>query len=71
MSYVIRIKRGVKKDMPKFADDGELMYMTDTSELFIGRGKTIPAVKISDGLSWYGKILRKIKFWKKATKNEV
>jgi len=34
----IRFKRGNKKDLPKYAQEGEPLFCLDTLELYIGRG---------------------------------
>lgn len=44
----IRIKRGPKSRLPRRASIGELLYCTDTKELFIGKGDTSEPELIRD-----------------------
>lgn len=48
MADSIRIKRGVKADLPKALPLGELAYCTDTRQLFIGTGNSIAPVKAEE-----------------------
>jgi hypothetical protein len=38
MSTIIQLRRGTKASLPSVANAGELMYTTDTKEIFVGNG---------------------------------
>lgn len=42
----VRIRRGVKSDLPDRADLAEPLFAVDTGELFIGLGNGLPPLKI-------------------------
>ena len=47
---IIRIKRGIKVGNPNFPTwgyDGQLIYATDTNELFMGKGEGNPLELVS------------------------
>ncbi len=52
----IRIRRGVKADLPTRADLAEPLFTVDTGELYIGLGDSRPPLKIgkSDYEIWLG-----------------
>ena len=47
MQGSVRIKRGVKANLPKHLPIGELVFCTDTHELYVGMGEDIPVKKAS------------------------
>ena len=47
MQGSVRIKRGVKSDLPHYLPMGELVFCTDTHELYVGMGDDIPVKKAS------------------------
>lgn len=46
MSQKIKIRRGLKADLPSSADIGEFLYVTDTKEIFLGDGTGNPLVQV-------------------------
>lgn len=46
MNNIIQVRRGLKQTLPN-GNLGEPLYQTDTKELFIGNGPTIPPTKIN------------------------
>jgi hypothetical protein len=46
---ILRIKRGLKGNLPTEAHAGEPLYATDTVELYIGNGTGQPLTKIVGG----------------------
>jgi len=43
----IKIRRGLKQDLPSEGASGEPLFCTDTKELYIGVGPGSPPVKIA------------------------
>lgn len=48
----IRIKRGRKRDLPASLPSGVLAFCTDTNELFVGMGDSLPPVSVKDLTRW-------------------
>lgn len=46
MPDIMQIKRGLKAELPEAALDGELLFCTDTKELYVGANGTVEPVKI-------------------------
>lgn len=44
----IRIKRGIKEDLPNRVPLGEPIFCVDTKELYVGMGDTLPPAKINN-----------------------
>lgn len=48
MADSVRIKRGIKSNLPKSLPLGELAFCTDTRELYVGAGEGLPLKKVVD-----------------------
>lgn len=47
MNSSVRIKRGIKSDLPTYLPLGEIVFCIDTHELYVGMGDSIPCKKAS------------------------
>ena len=48
MADSVKIKRGVRSNLPKSLPLGELAFCTDTRELYVGAGEGLPLKKVID-----------------------
>jgi hypothetical protein len=49
-SVTIKIRRGLKANLPARAEDGELLYCTDTNELYVGKGESAAPVLLNKNI---------------------
>lgn len=45
---IVKIKRGLKQNLPMYAEAGELLYTIDENCLYVGLGSENPIKKLSD-----------------------